>query len=70
MHYNICFFLYFSDSVKMLYLYTPMMIIIVINWTFYMLTVFNIWRWKKGTQVLDGVNDLSHRTDFRRYKIK
>ncbi|CAH0691997.1 unnamed protein product [Spodoptera exigua] len=61
-----CFLL---DSVKMLYLYTPMVILIIINWTFYIMTVFNIWRWKKGTQALNslsGANELSHRSDFRR----
>ncbi|CAH1638356.1 unnamed protein product [Spodoptera littoralis] len=60
---------FLRDSVKMLYLYTPMMIIIIINWTFYMITVFNIWRWKRGTQVFNGVNELSHRTDFRSFII-
>ncbi|KAL4716725.1 hypothetical protein ACJJTC_004844 [Scirpophaga incertulas] len=43
-----------SGGEKLLYLYAPMLIMIVLNWLFFLMTAFNIWRLSRGTAVLDA----------------
>ncbi|XP_050350695.1 G-protein coupled receptor Mth2-like [Nymphalis io] len=39
---------------KLLYLYVPMLILIICNWMFFLMTAFNIWRLSRGTSVLES----------------
>ncbi|XP_068633539.1 G-protein coupled receptor Mth2-like [Battus philenor] len=39
---------------KLLYLYVPMLILILCNWIFFLMTAFNIWRLSRGTAVLNS----------------
>ncbi|KAI8437026.1 hypothetical protein MSG28_010416 [Choristoneura fumiferana] len=43
---------------KFVYLYVPMLTVIVINWMFFLMTAFNIWRLSRGTalSVIMGVS--------------
>lgn len=53
----------------MLYLYIPMLILIICNWMFYLMTAFNVWRLSRGTAVLDSAaagTPAAHRTQRNR----
>ncbi|XP_050351142.1 G-protein coupled receptor Mth2-like [Nymphalis io] len=39
---------------KLLYLYVPMLILIICNWMFFLMTAFNIWRLCRGSSVLES----------------
>ncbi|KAH9627941.1 hypothetical protein HF086_015385 [Spodoptera exigua] len=57
---------------KLLYLYMPMLILILCNWIFYILTAFNIWRLSRGTAMLDTAaagTPQAHRTHRQRFMV-
>ncbi|XP_063364476.1 G-protein coupled receptor Mth2-like [Cydia amplana] len=57
---------------KFMYLYVPMLIIIVMNWILFLMTSFNIWRLSRGTAVLDSPaagNPSAHRTHRHRFML-
>lgn len=57
---------------KMLYLYVPMLILIMCNWMFFLMTAFNVWRLSRGTAVLDSAaagNPHAHRTQRHRFMV-
>ncbi|CAB3261686.1 unnamed protein product [Arctia plantaginis] len=57
---------------KMLYLYIPMLILIVCNWMFYLMTAFNVWRLSRGTAVLDSAaagTPAAHRSQRNRLMV-
>ncbi|CAH0398219.1 unnamed protein product [Chilo suppressalis] len=57
---------------KFLYLYCPMLIMILLNWLFFLMTAFNIWRLSRGTAVLDSAaagNTVAHRTHRHRLMV-
>ncbi|XP_073956038.1 G-protein coupled receptor Mth2-like isoform X1 [Choristoneura fumiferana] len=57
---------------KFVYLYVPMLTVIVINWMFFLMTAFNIWRLSRGTAVLDSPatgNPSAHRTHRHRFML-
>ncbi|XP_047503343.1 G-protein coupled receptor Mth2-like [Pieris napi] len=63
---NGCFL---QDGQKLVYLYFPMLIMISGNWVFFGMTTFNVWRLRRGTQVLNSPaagNPAAHRSQKRR----
>ncbi|KAJ8731199.1 hypothetical protein PYW07_004363 [Mythimna separata] len=63
---------FLEGGVKLLYLYMPMLILIICNWIFYLMTAFNIWRLSRGTAVLDSAaagNPQAHRTQRHRFMV-
>ncbi|XP_035439692.2 G-protein coupled receptor Mth2 isoform X1 [Spodoptera frugiperda] len=57
---------------KLLYLYMPMLILILCNWMFYLMTAFNIWRLSRGTAMLDTAaagTPQAHRTHRQRFMV-
>ncbi|KAJ2945673.1 hypothetical protein O0L34_g510 [Tuta absoluta] len=57
---------------KQLYMYIPMLILILINWVFFILTSYNLWLHYKSTSSLDkkdGNKNIS-KQDHRRFKNK
>ncbi|XP_021200188.3 G-protein coupled receptor Mth2 [Helicoverpa armigera] len=63
---------FLEGGVKLLYLYMPMLILILCNWIFYLMTAFNIWRLSRGTAVLDSAaagNPQAHRTHRHRFMV-
>ncbi|KAJ8731198.1 hypothetical protein PYW07_004362 [Mythimna separata] len=45
---------FLHGGVKLLYLYVPMLILIICNWVFYLMTAFHIWRSHSNSAVLDS----------------
>ncbi|XP_028157353.1 G-protein coupled receptor Mth2-like [Ostrinia furnacalis] len=45
---------FLEDGEKLYYLYMPLLIMIILNWMFFLMTAFNIWRLGRGTAVLDS----------------
>ncbi|CAB3227384.1 unnamed protein product [Arctia plantaginis] len=63
---------FLEGEAKMLYLYTPMLILIICNWLFYLMTAFNVWRLSRGTAVLDTAaagSPAAHRCQMRRFMV-
>ncbi|CAG9786890.1 unnamed protein product [Diatraea saccharalis] len=57
---------------KLLYLYVPMLVMILLNWLFFLMTAFNIWRLSRGTAVLDTAaagSPAAHRTHRHRFLV-
>ncbi|CAK1580513.1 unnamed protein product [Parnassius mnemosyne] len=57
---------------KLLYLYVPMLILIMCNWIFFLMTAFNIWRLSRGTAVLysaAGSMPAAHRLQRHRFLV-
>ncbi|XP_046965757.1 G-protein coupled receptor Mth2-like [Vanessa cardui] len=57
---------------KLLYLYVPMLILIICNWMFFLMTAFNIWRLSRGTSVLESAaagNPAAHRSQRNRLMV-
>ncbi|XP_072949450.1 G-protein coupled receptor Mth2-like [Epargyreus clarus] len=57
---------------KLLYLYVPMLILIILNWIFFLMTAFNIWRLHRATAVLDSTaagTPAAHRSQKQRFFI-
>ncbi|XP_047503345.1 G-protein coupled receptor Mth2-like isoform X2 [Pieris napi] len=66
---NGCFL---QDGQKLVYLYFPMLIMISGNWVFFGMTTFNVWRLRRGTQVLNSPaagNPAAHRSQKRRFTV-
>ncbi|XP_063383774.1 G-protein coupled receptor Mth2-like [Cydia fagiglandana] len=63
---------FLEGSGKFMYLYVPMLVIIVMNWILFLMTSFNIWRLSRGTAVLDSPaagNPSAHRTHRHRFML-
>ncbi|CAG4971210.1 unnamed protein product [Colias eurytheme] len=64
---------FLNGGQKFVYLHIPMLILILCNWIFYLLTAFNIWRLSRGTaRVLNSEaagNPAAHRTQKQRFMI-
>ncbi|XP_045484058.1 G-protein coupled receptor Mth2 isoform X2 [Pieris rapae] len=57
---------------KLVYLYIPMLIMITVNWVFFGMTAFNVWRLSRGTQVLNSPaagNPAAHRSQKQRFTV-
>ncbi|CAH2048765.1 unnamed protein product, partial [Iphiclides podalirius] len=57
---------------KLLYLYVPMLILIICNWVFFLMTAFNIWRLSRGNAVLNSAAagmPASHRFQRHRFLV-
>ncbi|KAL0882952.1 hypothetical protein ABMA27_016446 [Loxostege sticticalis] len=57
---------------KLYYLYMPMLIMIILNWLFFLMTAFNIWRLGRGTAVLDSAaagTPAAHRQQKQRFLV-
>ncbi|KAJ0176468.1 hypothetical protein K1T71_007647 [Dendrolimus kikuchii] len=57
---------------KFLYLYCPMLILIICNWSFYLMTAHNLWRLSRGTSVLDSAaagTPAAHRSQRHRFMV-
>ncbi|CAH2095974.1 unnamed protein product [Euphydryas editha] len=57
---------------KLLYLYIPMLILIICNWLFFLMTVFNIWRLHHSTSMLNKPSTgsrVSHRKQWNRFMV-
>ncbi|CAG9561723.1 unnamed protein product [Danaus chrysippus] len=50
---------------KFVYLYIPMLVLILCNWMFYLMTAFNIWRLVRGTAILNS----THRSQKNRLMV-
>ncbi|XP_047503341.1 G-protein coupled receptor Mth2-like isoform X1 [Pieris napi] len=63
---------FLEDGQKLVYLYFPMLIMISGNWLFFGMTTFNVWRLRRGTQVLNSPaagNPAAHRSQKRRFTL-
>ncbi|XP_045498639.1 G-protein coupled receptor Mth2-like [Colias croceus] len=64
---------FINGGQQFVYLYIPMLILIICNWMFYLLTAFNIWRLSRGTaRVLNSEaagNPAAHRTQKQRFMV-
>ncbi|CAK1551260.1 unnamed protein product [Leptosia nina] len=63
---------FLAGGQKYVYLYLPMLILIVCNWIFYLMTAFNVWRLRRGTAVLNSPaagNPASHRSQKQRFTL-
>ncbi|CAH0715356.1 unnamed protein product, partial [Brenthis ino] len=57
---------------KLVYLYIPMLILILCNWFFFLMTAFNIWRLSRGTAAVNSDaagNPAAHRSQRNRLMI-
>ncbi|KAJ0176469.1 hypothetical protein K1T71_007648 [Dendrolimus kikuchii] len=57
---------------KLLYLYYPMLILILCNWFFYLMTAYNLWRLSRGTAILDKAaagTPAAHRSQRHRFMV-
>ncbi|CAH2095979.1 unnamed protein product [Euphydryas editha] len=57
---------------KLVYLYIPMLILIISNWLFFLLTAFNIWRLNRSTVMLDSAcagSPAAHRNQRNRLMV-
>ncbi|CAH4028296.1 unnamed protein product [Pieris brassicae] len=63
---------FLQDGQKLVYLYFPMLIMISGNWVLFGMTAFNIWRLRRGTQVLNspaaGI-PAAHRSQIQRFTV-
>ncbi|CAH0398222.1 unnamed protein product [Chilo suppressalis] len=53
---------FIQGEAKLVYLYIPMLIMIIVNWMFYLMTAFNIWRLSRGNKVLDSADSATSGT--------
>lgn len=63
---------FLEGSVKLLYLYVPMLILNVCNWMFFLMTAFNLWRLNRATAILDTAaagTPAAHRTQRHRFMV-
>ncbi|XP_049873714.1 G-protein coupled receptor Mth2-like [Pectinophora gossypiella] len=63
---------FFGESEKLLYLYVPMLFLIMCNWIFFLMTAFNIWRLHRATAVLDSAaagTPAAHRSQKYRFLV-
>ena len=59
----------FTGGQKLVYLYIPMLILILCNWFFFLMTAFNIWRLSRATAVVNSDaagNPAAHRSQKSR----
>ncbi|KAI5642103.1 7 transmembrane receptor (Secretin family) domain-containing protein [Phthorimaea operculella] len=63
---------FISGGEKKLYMYIPMLILILINWVFFILTSYNLWSQYKNTSSLDmkDANKNISNQDHRSFKYK
>ncbi|XP_072949451.1 G-protein coupled receptor Mth2-like [Epargyreus clarus] len=63
---------YMRGGAKLLYFFVPMLILIICNWMFFLMTAFNIWRLHRATAVLDTTaagTPTAHRSQKQRFFI-
>ncbi|KAL4716664.1 hypothetical protein ACJJTC_004783 [Scirpophaga incertulas] len=61
---------FIEGKAKWVYLYLPMLIMILANWLFYALTAFNIWRLYRGTNLLNSTDSAVTGTASARHRQK
>ncbi|GBP46516.1 G-protein coupled receptor Mth2 [Eumeta japonica] len=52
-----------------LYLYVPMLILIISNWVLFVMTAFNVWRLRRDTAVLNANDNRAHRSHQQRFGV-
>ncbi|GBP46517.1 G-protein coupled receptor Mth2 [Eumeta japonica] len=52
-----------------LYLYVPMLILIISNWILFVMTAFNLWRLRRGMTVSDPTAHWAHRSHQHRFGV-
>ncbi|CAD0201199.1 unnamed protein product [Chrysodeixis includens] len=63
---------FISGGYKFIYLYIPMLILIVCNWLFYLMTALNVWQSSRGSAVLVNVaagNQKAHQRQRNRFLL-
>ncbi|KAJ2949299.1 hypothetical protein O0L34_g6251 [Tuta absoluta] len=63
---------FLANDAKLVYLYIPMLLMIVCNWIFFLMTAFNIWRLHRATAVLDSAaagTPAAHRSQKYRFLV-
>ncbi|XP_075978094.1 G-protein coupled receptor Mth2-like [Anticarsia gemmatalis] len=63
---------FLEGGVKLLYLYMPMLIMIIFNWILFLMTAFNLWRLNRSTAVLDTAaagTPAAHRSQRHRFLV-